>query len=166
MSPVPQQKRGKSRQDYQTPPAFLRAVRCTLGIMDFAFDFAASPENAVVGRYYTEADNGLVQSWRVTGPLEWGWLNPPFSHIEPWVEKSFRESSADGGPRVAMLLPASVGSNWWRDWVHGKASVRFLNGRIQFVGAKDPYPKDCALLLYSSMLVPGYAVWTWPTKGV
>lgn len=167
MSPGAALNRGGSRQDYQTPPEFVTAVRHKLGIVDFAFDLAASPENAVVSDFFTEADNSLSQHWdEVLRPKNWGWLNPPFANIAPWVEKAYRESLMASHPNVAMLVPASVGANWWRDWVHAKARVLCLNGRIQFVGAKDPYPKDCALLLYSESVDPGYEVWTWPTTRV
>lgn len=60
-----------------------------------------------------------------------------------------------------MLVPASVGANWWFTGVHHEADVHFLNGRIKFVGAKDPYPKDCALLLYHPAATGGYSCWNW-----
>jgi hypothetical protein len=75
-----------------------------------------------------------------------------------------------------MLIPAGVGSNWWRDYVHNKAMVLLLNGRITFggcppnpkTGKVDAYPKDCALLLYSPENKfyidhgdAAYDVWSW-----
>lgn len=153
----PAQKPGRSKQDYQTPEAFLRATRRLLGIADFDADLAANTYNAVVSRYYTITDNALVQPWALG--VWWNWLNPPFGRLAPWVEKAYTEWR-DHGARTAMLVPAGVGANWWRDWVHGKAAVRFLNGRLTFVGESGPYPKDCALLLYGAQ--PDYAIWTWP----
>ncbi len=150
---APRQKRGQSRQDYRTPPEFLRAVKSKLGIAQFSIDLAASPDNAVCEKYFTEADNSLVQEWNHTGVA---WCNPPFNNIRPWVAKACTSHG-----RVAMLVPASVGANWWKEYVHQKCLVYFLNGRITFVGEKDPYPKDCALLLYSSFSDIGYEVWTW-----
>ena len=49
-----------------------------------------------------------------------------------------------------MLVPAGVGSNWWKAWVHHKAYVFLLNGRITFVGQPTCYPKDCCLLYYTT----------------
>lgn len=100
-----------------------------------------------------------MQSWVFDG---WNWLNPPFGDLRPWVQKAYQESRL--GARTSMLVPAGVGSNWWRDWVHGKARVLLLNGRITFVGHKQPYPKDCALLLYEPNVIPGYEVWAWPNE--
>ena len=85
-----------------------------------------------------------------------------FSHncnISPWAEKAWTE--AQNGAHVAMLVPASTGSNWWRTHVDGKAYITFLNGRVTFVGHSSPYPKDLALLLYAPFLSGGSTVWRW-----
>lgn len=157
---APKQKPGKSKQDYQTPPEFLAAVRHLLGIDDFCIDLAASADNAVCGAYITEEQNALdpERYWSTTA-AGWAWLNPPYANISHWVEKAWTESRR--GTQLAMLLPASVGANWWRDHVDGKAYVLMLNGRLTFVGETTPYPKDCALLLYAPFLRGGGYVWDW-----
>lgn len=161
---MPLQKPGKSKQDHQTPPEFLNAVRHYLGIKDFAIDLAANDANHVTETYYTPEENALVCDWADWCRDTWAWLNPPFADIAPWVEKAYTEARRGG--KIAMLVPASVGANWWRDWVHEKTPVLFLNGRITFVGQADAYPKDCALILYQPPPVlpvrPHYDVWTWP----
>ena len=155
--PMPPQKPGRSRQDYGTPPQFLQAVKDRLGIEDFVWDLAASPSNSVTTYYWDEEQNSLVQDWHAM--KGWQWLNPPFSHLSPWVEKCWRESQV--GASIACLVPAGVGANWWRDWVDNKAHVIFLNGRLTFAGERTPYPKDCALLLYNKAYIGGYEVWNW-----
>lgn len=155
---MPKQNRATSRQDYGTPPVFLQAVVDLLGIASFDIDLAASGDNAVTQPYYTEADNSLVQPWRVGDG--WNWLNPPFGNIRPWVEKAVCEAIYCGA-KTAVLIPASVGSNWWYDWVDGSAYVHFLNGRLTFVGEATCYPKDCALLLYAPFLCGGSNIWSW-----
>lgn len=163
---MPRQRPGKSEQAVCTPVVFLRALKARLGIDHFAVDLAASRENTVAPRFYSKASNALLQPWH----NHEGWLfcNPPFGDITPWVEKAFEERKL--GARTAMLVPAGVGSNWWRDHVHEKSRVLLLNGRLTFVGHKQPYPKDCALLLYASFrdfdkyskdLTPGYSIWSW-----
>ena len=152
----PQQKPGKSKQNYGTPPAFLDAVKRLLHIQEFGIDLAASPENAVCPHYFTEADNALLQCWLPNG---WSWCNPPYADIRPWVEKAAWE--AQKGASIAMLLPAGVGSNWWFHHVHGRAYVHFLHPRLTFVGERAPYPKDLALLLYAPYLQGGYNCWGW-----
>lgn len=142
-----------SRQDWCTPPEFLAAVQRRFGRI--IIDLACTDENAVVRPGLTDS---LVYPWeQIQTPGETlCWLNPPFRDITPWVMKA-----SEAGVRIAVLIPASVGSNWWRDHVHGIAQVHFLNGRITFVGATDAYPRDCALLLYGPGFEADYHVWSW-----
>jgi phage N-6-adenine-methyltransferase len=154
---TPPQKPGRSRQDYGTPPEFLAAVKARLGIREFDCDIAASEENAVAPMFVTKSKDALsLRSW--TFGAGWNWLNPEYADITPWVYRSL-ENWIRFGNRTAVLIPAGVGSNWWAHYVHQRCGVVFLNGRLTFVGCKDPYPKDCALLLYGAD--PGYDVWTW-----
>jgi phage N-6-adenine-methyltransferase len=153
---APKQKPGRSRQDYATPPEFIAAVRRRLNIENFNLDVAANPANAVCVPYFTEEQDALSQAtWNYGG---WSWLNPPYANITPWVDKAWEQSMM--GAQIAMLIPASVGANWWAEWVHNKAHTIFLNGRLCFDG-KNPYPKDCALLLYTPYVWGGYEVWDW-----
>lgn len=160
---APKQKPGRSKQDYWTPPEFLDAVRKTLGVHEFDVDLAADDGNAIALEYFTAQNSAFdAQTWRFASG--WNWLNPPYSAIGPWVERAYLEAR-DNRAKTAVLIPASVGANWWRDWVHNKALVLFLNGRLTFVGCTAPYPKDCALLLYDPFLVREgmtyYDVWSW-----
>ena len=178
---MPKQKPGQSEQVVCTPDNFLAAVKQRLGIQQFTWDLAATRKNSVCGPEwcYTEQDNALVQPWnllrnvitrepdgdhgdilRTTTERQWNWCNPPFSNLRAWVFKAWRESE-DFGACTAMLVPASVGANWWKDYVEGKAYVTFLNGRLTFKGHDKPYPKDMALLLYAPYLQGGSCVWRW-----
>jgi len=154
---APQQKPGRSKQDYQTPDKFLIAAVRFLDIGGFKSDLAATCDNTVAGFWFTEEEDSLKQDWSRLPP-GWAWLNPPYAHIEPWVKKAYLS-----GANIAVLIPASVGANWWRDWVHQKAMVLFLNGRLSFIPDKPKwlYPKDLALLLYGKDIQLGYAVWNW-----
>lgn len=148
--------RGASRQDYSTPSAFIDAVVARFG--PIAFDLAADSFNAKAPSYFDEERDALAQKWdrRGTGTDGLFWLNPPYADITPWAKKCALEAHR---ARILLLVPAAVGSNWWREWVHGRAGVLFLNGRLSFDG-KNPYPKDCCLALYG-IGVPGYDVWAW-----
>jgi phage N-6-adenine-methyltransferase len=65
------------REDWGTPPDFFQALDTEFG---FTLDAAASPANALCPRYWTKADNALVQPW--TGIV---FLNPPYGRgIEKW----------------------------------------------------------------------------------
>ncbi len=156
MATMPIQKPGKSEQIVCTPPELLKALKLRLGIAEFAIDLAASPNNAITSVYYTEEQNSLIQPWAHFG---WGFCNPPFSNLAPWVAKGWAEIIY--GAQTVMLVPASVGSNWWRDSVDRCAHVLFLTPRVTFVGHKTAYPKDIAILLYTSYIFGGYEVFSW-----
>ena len=159
---MPKQKPGTSKQDYETPLVFINAVLDRLDQRSFALDVAASALNTKSTVYITETEDALTPGlhWAAHG---WSWLNPPYANITPWVRKAWDESRL--GAKIAVLVPASVGANWWRDWVHDKAHVLLLNGRVSFDG-NAPYPKDLALLLYTPFINGGYEVWNWrPTHG-
>lgn len=165
MGTMPKQKPGKSRQDYRTPPEFLRAVKSMLEIDAFDADLAADEHNAVAECYFTEQDSAFDAPTWFFGE-GWNWLNPPYANIAPWVRRAATEGQI--GVQTAVLIPAAVGANYWRDYVHGIAMVYFLNGRITFVGCDAGYPKDCALLLYGapeSLCADfPYDIWTWPKQ--
>jgi site-specific DNA-methyltransferase (adenine-specific) len=160
--PMPVQKPGRSKQDYGTPEALLNAIRKRFRIGNFALDIAASADNAVCDDYLTEADNALspVRGWQsVMDPQGWSWCNPPFANIENWVSKAVMESKK--GANIMMLIPSSVGANWWKEHVDGKAYVIHLNGRLTFKGCTTPYPTDCSLLIYTPWRALGSEVWDW-----
>jgi phage N-6-adenine-methyltransferase len=157
----PAQRRGESKQDYETQPELLAAVVRRFGAL--SFDLACSgPSNAKAPHFFTEAQDSLAQDWaQLGGNL---WLNPPFTRIDPWAAKC-RAFAPRGGPRrILFLTPASVGSAWFAAHVHGAALVLALNPRLRFVGASDDYPKDCILSVFGA--APDFDVWRWEaTKG-
>lgn len=148
--------RGNSKQDYATPPCFMNPVVERWGHMDF--DLAASPENAKAPNWFSIVQNSLERDWTTlaVGNL---WLNPPFDDIAPWAEKCTTISRRHS---LFFLVPASVGANWFQRFVHRKAMVYFLNGRIPFDpnNPKWGYPKDCILAVYSAGS-HGYETWKW-----
>lgn len=156
---MPKQKPGRSKQDYGTPKDFLATLKRFLSTQDFVVDLAADISNTVASVFITKEEDSLKQDWEAYSS-GWAYLNPPFSHISPWVRKASEITKA----RIAMLVPASVGSNWWRDWVDKKAYVLFLNGRLTFVGETASYPKDCAILLYTPLKIIRYEVWNWRSQ--
>lgn len=153
--------RGSSEQSVQTPPDFISAVKQLLGITKFSIDLAADEKNTQAAKWYDEAMNSLEQDWEESCRTGWAWLNPPYDNITPWVKKASESKDA----KLVMLVPASVGSNWFRDYVYKKAGIVLLNGRIKFIGHKYVYPKDLMLLLYSPDFdgtdLTELKVWNW-----
>jgi phage N-6-adenine-methyltransferase len=129
----------------------------------FTIDVAASAANAKCERYFTVEDDGLAQSWR-TPAREHVWCNPPYSNIEPWVQKAHAEMNhISWSPRViVMLLPANrTEQGWWQRQVEPYRDkgegfrVEFLPGRPRFVapdkpgiGPNERPPFGCCLLVW------------------
>lgn len=157
--PTPKQKPGRSKQDYETPADLIAAVERRFG--PIAFDLAAVATNAKAAEFYTPAEDALVQDWtRLEGLL---WLNPPFADIAPWARKCMESILGPHRRRfeaLLLLVPASVGSNWFADFVHTRATVLALNPRLTFVGETQPYPKDCLVCVWG-LWAPQFDVWRW-----
>lgn len=106
------------------------------------------------------AFDSFAQPWhRIDGLL---WLNPEFSDIGPWAAKCAAEAQI--GAEVTMLVPASVGSVWFRDHVAPHAMTYLLGARLCFDG-KNPFPKDCLLAHYGAGET-GFRIWDWRTNAV
>ena len=84
-------------------------------------------------------------------------LNPPFADIEPWAKKC---ATTVRSGRVFLLVPASVGSNWYATHVHGRAHVVAISPRVTFVGQEQGYIKDLIIALYSGVR-GGFSTWRW-----
>ena len=165
---MPRQKPGKSRQDFGTPDELLDAVELRFGAI--TWDVAADADNAVIDgeRFFSAGgvsalDDDWSKRFKRTDLL---WLNPPFGAIShAWAPLVARWTAALPWLRLVMLTPASVGSEWFRLYAHGRAMVLGLNPRITFVGETTPYPKDCMLSCYG-FGVAGFDVWRWQPTAV
>lgn len=107
----------------------------------FTLDVCATPENAKCDDYFTEADDGLTQSWRGVC-----WMNPPYGdEIVKWVRKAYEASLL--GTVVVCLVPARVDTGWWWDYcIQGQ--VRFLRGRLKFGGGANSAPFPSAVIVF------------------
>lgn len=162
---MPKQKPHRSEQTVGTPPEFLEAVRERFG--DLVWDLAATRENKVaplwLGPGSNAGENSLAVDWAMldghAGHVKW--LNPPFGKIAPFAKKCAQQASAEGRGTIVMLVPASVGTNWFARYVHRRALVLALSPRLTFIGQKDPYPKDLMLCVFSRWTTPTFDTWRW-----
>lgn len=171
MSNASMGKRDPSKQGHRTPKEFLHAVQRRFGRI--TFDLAATEGHQVLGvqDYFTPEIDALKQDWssvdvwamRNRGlehpiPMRVSWLNPPFSHIQPWVAKL--EAECRTLPWWTLcLVPASMGSKWWERHVLHKCVALGVT-RLTFVGSDSSYPKDLALLGFG-FGVSGHGFWDW-----
>jgi site-specific DNA-methyltransferase (adenine-specific) len=107
---------------------------------DFQLDVCASADNAKCDNYYTAVDDGLRLPW---APRRC-WMNPPYGLETPkWVKKARIE--AERGALVVGLVPARTDTAWFHnDVVEAGAEIRFIRGRVRFVGPRirdrAPFP--------------------------
>ncbi len=153
----PEQKPGRSRQDFGTPWEFIRACEARFG--EIMWDLAASAENAKSPNFFTKEDDTFTKHWEDDTLRGTQFLNPEFADIDPYVAKLAAECRHRPGLTL-LLTPASIGTLWFRDHVLGKAMVLGLSPRITFVGETQGYPKDLSLCVYGYGL-HGFDQWRW-----
>jgi hypothetical protein len=161
MNRMPIQKPGRSKQDYGTPDDFFSAVVHRFG--QPVADLACTESNAVPGVLFKLTPELDSLSISTRWPPGFSWLNPPFADIGVWAEKCLEHVRSSYFNSVAMLVPASIGSEWFRKFAWSlHVRVYALNPRLTFKGCDQPYPKDCMLVLYGAEPVgPEFGVWRW-----
>lgn len=154
MSTGPTINRHRSEQTVGTPTALLRAVEQLWGER-IKWDLACTAENCVAGpgQGWTVEEDSLSQDWRHREGLHW--LNPPFGTIGPWAKKA-----VESGAEIAMLVPASISTNWFRDFVDHRAYVMPIR-RVKFVGHAQVFPKDLILVCYEFGIIGWDRQWDW-----
>ena len=73
-------------------------------------------------------------------------VNPPYGkEISKWVKKAYEESRYC--EVVVMLIPARTDTAWFWNYIHGKAEIRFVRGRLHFNDSKSaaPFPSMVAV---------------------
>lgn len=135
------------RQDWETPNTLYNALNKEF---QFTIDVCALPHNAKHPRYFTPEMNGLDQDWS----NEVCWMNPPYGREQiKWIEKAYEESKK--GATVVCLIPARPDTKVWHDIIFPNAEVRFVRGRITFVGADSPAPFPSALVIFGPRIDTG-----------
>lgn len=111
----------------------------------FNLDVCANESNHKCKMYYDKNQDGLSMPWK--GHVVW--CNPPYGReIGLWVKTAYLEHNAHG-TTIVMLLPARTDTRWFHNYVLGKASIRFLQGRLKFGNCKNSAPFPSMLAIYS-----------------
>ncbi|HET7552166.1 MAG TPA: DNA N-6-adenine-methyltransferase [Gemmatimonadaceae bacterium] len=129
------------RTDYETPVSTFAPLDAEFR---FTLDVCATAENAKCARYFTPEDDGLSREWDRDGGA--CWMNPPYGReIGAWMRKAWEESRR--GAVVVCLVPARTDSAWWHDYAM-RGEIRFIRGRIRFVGTRYSAPFPCAVVVF------------------
>ena len=114
----------------------------------FTLDPCADEFNHKCDKYYTEEQDGLIQSWE----KETVFCNPPYGReIGKWVEKAYAENLV-GGALVVMLIPARTDTKWFHDYIYNKPNVeiRFIKGRLKFGNSKNSAPFPSMVVVFKT----------------
>lgn len=110
----------------------------------FTLDPCSTDENAKCEKHYTKEQDGLAQDWAG----ETVFCNPPYGKELPkWIKKCYEHYMGGGGTAV-MLIPSRTDTKWFHEMVLGKAEIRFVKGRICFVGSKYNAPFPSMIVVY------------------
>lgn len=93
-------------------------------------------------------------------------LNPPYTHMEPWIGKCIYGSQVQGAT-IALLCNAAVGAKWWRmaeasPYLH---EIWYISGRVKFDGYPDMNPVASAVLTWKPVPTKRISTvhWDWHT---
>ena len=111
----------------------------------FTLDPAATMLNAKTPRYYSKAQNGLLQDWS----QERVFCNPPYGRvIKYWVEKM----ATCRAVVCVGLLPARTDTIWFHEYILGIAEIRLLKGRLKFGDAINSAPFPSMICIWRNKL--------------
>lgn len=135
--------RHSNKTDWQTPPDLFETLN---NHFNFECDVAASHENKLCNKYFTEEHSCLGKSnWT---PMNF--MNPPYGReIVGFIEKAYQQYQDKEYATVA-LLPARTGVKWFHEYVYNKADILFLKGRLSFYDSEGRLPNAAP---FESMLV-------------
>jgi phage N-6-adenine-methyltransferase len=142
------------KDDWQTPPEIFRPLNAEF---DFDLDVAANAANHLCDDWLgpgpgNDDDDGLIVPWQ---PCVC-WCNPPYSRglQGKFIEKA--SISARNGATVVMLLPARTDTKAFHEYIWDRiehrprkgVEVRFLKGRVRFVGAPASAPFPSMIVVF------------------
>lgn len=136
------------KDDWQTPKELFIPLNREF---DFTLDAAANRDNALCHFFYgpgsLSRSDALIASWPTHDRI---WVNPPYSR---GLQARFIEQAAETAKRgglVVMLLPARTDTKAFHRYIYKQPGVeiRFLQGRLKFVGAKSGAPFPSMIVIF------------------
>lgn len=109
----------------------------------FTLDAACTFSNAKCRRVLTALDDALSYPW--SGRV---WCNPPYSATAAFVTHAIQQVEHGNAELVAMLLPASTATVWWREAYEHADEVVLIGGKLKFGDAKNTAPLGSTLFVF------------------
>jgi site-specific DNA-methyltransferase (adenine-specific) len=139
-----------SRTDeWPTPAQFFAELDREFG---FTLDPCATSRNAKCARFFSKADDGLVQDWGTQTVF----CNPPYGRgVGAWTRKCYEAALA--GATVVLLIPGRTDTRYFHDWIYGKAELRFVRGRLKVGDGTQAAPFPSLVAVFRPPLCAGKA---------
>lgn len=162
------------KNDWETPKALFDVLNEEF---HFKLDACALPNNTKVSTFITPREDSLTTDWFERASGEGGllpekyrtdrpsiWLNPPYGRdIGEWIEKAYKESTK--GCTVVCFVFCRTDTKWWHRWAMKAAEIRFIPGRVRFVGAESSAPApSCILVFDENRRYPRFITQTLPRR--
>lgn len=111
---------------WTTPIELFNALNALWG---FTVDVACEIETALCPKFYTPAEDGLMQDWS----NETWWMNPPYSDLKPWLQKASASHRYNENSNGLILVPSRTDTKAFQDYaVPDCTCMCFIKGRIKF----------------------------------
>jgi len=124
----------------------------------FGCDAAADWKNSKCFHLFSERQsNALERDWFSEKTTElWNnvfYLNPPYSagNIDKFMAKALEESKK--GAVVVCLVPCATDTRWWYNYAMKAQEIRFIKGRVRFVGYDEEGKQIANSPTFSSCVV-------------
>lgn len=126
--------------EWATPQDVFDKLNCEF---HFDLDPCATVNNHKTDWYFTAEQDGLDQNWGGHKVF----CNPPYSEIDKWVEKAWRESRQDY-TTVVLLIPARTDTRYFHNFIYNRAEIRFIKGRLKFGQSKNSAPFPSMVVIF------------------
>ncbi len=123
----------RDSDNYATPIKFYNQLNA-----EYGFTFDPCPHK------HDFSWNGLEVDWN--GNI---YCNPPYSSIEPFIEKGIAEIQKGNAKKIVYLIPVRSDTKYWHNLIMKFASeIIFVQGRLNFNESKSPAPFPCVLIVF------------------
>ena len=135
--------------EWETPKEFYAKLAHRF---NFTLDPCCSEESRKCESYFTEAEDGLSQSW--AGHTVF--MNPPYGReISKWIKKAYDESRK-ANTTVVCLIPSRTDTRYWHEYCMKAHELYFIKGRLKFGESKNSAPFPSAVVVFKPDLTAIY----------
>ena len=141
-----------SKQDYETPPELFIPLDIQYS---FTIDAAAREDNKKVARFISPEQDALTTE--LVG--ETVWCNPPYANMAPWADRFIYWSKNN---IVIALVQDKTDTIWFKKLWDASDIVRFLHGRVQFIGGASDNMHGAVIFVLGLRLEERIVdIWDW-----